>query len=57
MVGKLYTKTTIIEYCTKENKETNNRYNKFIENINEEKLKPHPDYKKNRRKSNRARGH
>ena len=45
-IGKLYTKTIIIEYCTKKNKEINNRYNKLIENINEEKLKPHPDYKK-----------
>ena len=45
-IGKLYTKTIVIEYCTKKNKEINNRYNKLIENINEEKLKPHPDYKK-----------
>ena len=35
-IGKLYTKTIIIEYCTKNNKERNNRYNKLIENINEE---------------------
>ena len=45
-IGKLYTKTIIIEYCTKKNKEINNRYNKVIQHINEEKLKPYPDYKK-----------
>ena len=45
-IGKLYIKTIIIEYCKQKNKEINNRYNKLIENINEEKLKPQPDYKK-----------
>ena len=45
-IGKLYIKTITIEYCTKKNKEINNRYNQLIKNINDEKLKPYPDYKK-----------
>ena len=45
-IGKLYIKTITIEYCTKKNKEINNRYNQLIKNINEEKSKPYPDYKK-----------
>ena len=45
-IGKLYIKTITIEYCTKKDKEKNNRYNKLIQDINKEKLKPHPDYKK-----------
>ena len=44
--GKLCIKTITIEYFTKKNKEINNRYNKLIQDINDEKLKPHPDYKK-----------
>ena len=43
-IGKLYIKTT--EYCTKMNKVTNNRYNKLIQDINQEKLKPHTDSQK-----------
>ena len=45
-IGKLCIKTITIEYFTKKNKEINNRYNKLIQDINDEKLKPHPDYKK-----------
>ena len=45
-IGKLYTKTKIIEYCTKKNKKINNKYNQLIKDTNEEKIKPHPDYKK-----------
>ena len=45
-IGKLYTKTIIIEYCTKKNKKINNKYNQLIKDTNEEKIKPHPDYKK-----------
>ena len=45
-IGKRCIKTITIEYFTKKNKEINNRYNKLIQDINDEKLKPHPDYKK-----------
>ena len=45
-IGKLYTKTITIKCCTTKNKEVNNRYNKLIQQMNEEKLKSHPDYKK-----------
>ena len=45
-IGKLYIKTITTEYRTKKNKEKNNRYNRLIPDINKEKLKPHPDYKK-----------
>ena len=45
-IGKRCIKTITIEYFTKKNKEINNRYNKLIQDKNDEKLKPHPDYKK-----------
>ena len=35
-----------IEYCTKKDREINEKYNKLIKDINEEKLNPHPDSKK-----------
>ena len=45
-IGKLYNKTITIKCCTKKNKEVNNSYNKLIQQMNEEKIKSHPDYKK-----------
>lgn len=45
-IGKLYFKTIAIEYCTKINKEINEKYNNLIKNINEEKLKFQQDSRK-----------
>ena len=42
-IGKIYFKYIAIEYCTKRNNEINQKYNKLIKNINEEKLKSQPD--------------
>lgn len=42
-IGKIYFKVIAIEYCTKINHKLNQKHNKLIKNINEEKLKTQPD--------------
>ena len=42
-IGKIYFKVIAIEYCTKTNHKLNQKHNKLIKNINEEKLKTQPD--------------
>ena len=41
--GKLYLKTIIIEYCTKRNRELNQKQQTLIENITKEKSKINPN--------------